>query len=398
MNKVNRSTHIHFNTSLACLNRLYDEFRKYPNDYHVIGSLLECDFGVCSHSKAHEGHSKLTWEEFMTEMPPEFADRIIHLNGAHYMPDAIGKLKPWPVSSGPQWSESINYGTMISSVYTGWILKNTPNFKFEVTSKQHMYTALCGRTKKHRIHALNALVNLGLQHNGIMTFGAVNEYIDNINTNRQLNESTTQKRTSVDGLQVNFWPYIKWDNLAVKETATQRMSFITPPPWYSNVLFDIVLESNPHCVFITEKTVKPLLYGLPFVVCGGKYHNRCLKELGFELYEEYFDIQQESKISYVETNNEGIPEQKFNFDSYEKMLKPLTDIPTRNSKSYSSIYRQCLPKILHNQNQVIKLAFNDDLMPDIVKENPEQFKRNLDMLHESRKIIRSHEYFRRFCP
>jgi len=76
--------------------------------------------------------------------------------------------------------------------------------------------------------------------------------------------------------------------------------FQNPGEKYINSLFDLVSETTPDCIFWTEKTWKPILYGKPFIIWGAKGINKRLKEYGFEIFEnvvnyDFDDIEDEDE-------------------------------------------------------------------------------------------------------
>jgi hypothetical protein len=68
---------------------------------------------------------------------------------------------------------------------------------------------------------------------------------------------------------------------------------IFPIETYNLARFQLVVESVtsiPDCRFITEKTMKPVFAGMPFVVFGLQYHLKHLRDLyGFKTYNELWD-------------------------------------------------------------------------------------------------------------
>jgi hypothetical protein len=67
------------------------------------------------------------------------------------------------------------------------------------------------------------------------------------------------------------------------------------PEWYNQTNFTLVPESGnkipdgPNDCFITEKTMKPIMYGHPFVVLGDTGTYQQLREWGFHTFPELFD-------------------------------------------------------------------------------------------------------------
>jgi len=68
------------------------------------------------------------------------------------------------------------------------------------------------------------------------------------------------------------------------------------PEWYNDTHFTLVAEcfqyimdGSEDCVFITEKTMKPIMYGHPFVLLGDPHSLKNLESWGFNTFSELFD-------------------------------------------------------------------------------------------------------------
>ena len=190
------------------------------------------------------------------------------------------------------------------------------------------------------------------------------------------------------------------------------------PEFYSECLFDIVVETNTVRCFFTEKTVRPLLYGKPFVVLGSQGQNSVLTKLGFETFPEYFDLSDDCNIKdydllpVVSTSKSMEPV----YNHYKKILQGLTDIAQTESpdlaerkQHYDMIRSQCMPKIIHNQSNLVKIMFDDDIIaPECWDIRPRDYTNtanrasNLDVNVRSvarvRRTLRNHPYFKQFVP
>jgi len=62
-----------------------------------------------------------------------------------------------------------------------------------------------------------------------------------------------------------------------------------PEELYFESLWDLVQESSDDTIFITEKTIKAILWQKPFIVYGAKGFHRALESLGFKLFDELID-------------------------------------------------------------------------------------------------------------
>lgn len=78
------------------------------------------------------------------------------------------------------------------------------------------------------------------------------------------------------------------------DTLEHNLVNTAPLGLYQKTVASIVTESeNQHyskcCMFFSEKTFKAMLFGHPILILGIQNQTHYLKELGFELFEDYFD-------------------------------------------------------------------------------------------------------------
>ena len=69
------------------------------------------------------------------------------------------------------------------------------------------------------------------------------------------------------------------------------------PSWYSQTQYSVVCETYQTCIFPTEKTFKPIMYGHPFIFFAGNGHLNYIKQCGFESYDCVFDESYDSANS-----------------------------------------------------------------------------------------------------
>tara|TARA_B110000503_G_scaffold97935_1_gene146830 strand:- start:989 stop:2110 length:1122 start_codon:yes stop_codon:yes gene_type:complete len=101
-------------------------------------------------------------------------------------------------------------------------------------------------------------------------------------------------------------------------------------------------DYNNTSLFYSEKTFKPMWYGLPTLIVGQKGANRYLKKLGFELYEEIFDYKFDT-IDHMPTRIQSIADQ-------------VSYINSNNSfNNWKPLVKE---KILYNRNVLEKNKFN----------------------------------------
>ena len=144
---------------------------------------------------------------------------------------------------------------------------------------------------------------------------------------------------------------------------------VGPKRYYSDkflnlsYLFNVVGETSEFedVFFITEKTYKNLLLGIPFICYGATKQNTILKEFGFKLYDEIFDY-----------TFDDFPKLEDRLDYIVNVLNDLKD------KNYNEIYSLIQEKIEFNKNRCYELFHRDPYVPKeiikYVKLNPKQFE------------------------
>ena len=75
------------------------------------------------------------------------------------------------------------------------------------------------------------------------------------------------------------------------ELVSDMHNFFTKKDIWLDTYFSIVSETsvNEYSTFITEKTVRPMIYYHPFIVWGNPNTLSYLRSIGFETFPEFFD-------------------------------------------------------------------------------------------------------------
>lgn len=120
----------------------------------------------------------------------------------------------------------------------------------------------------------------------------------------------------------------------------------------------VTQESNPHPGFFTEKTFKPIMLGLPFVVCSGACANTILKnEYGYEIFEEIIDYSFENDINV----------QQDSYWSHIKNVTKLVDELDRINKEGPGLFDNKIvqEKVRYNQDLFYKRTTTDRLLSKV---------------------------------
>jgi hypothetical protein len=153
--------------------------------------------------------------------------------------------------------------------------------------KPKMFDALLGRKKPHRDQAFEYLQTNNMMNSGVVTY--INDYRVRFNE-----QDTDQWRWQADGIadlgfqisdkdftvdRVNYYGY------------SMSISQIVPIDIYNETAYSLVCETNfdNQFVFITEKTIKPILARRLFITLGNQYHLAALRRLGFKTFDSIID-------------------------------------------------------------------------------------------------------------
>ena len=112
---------------------------------------------------------------------------------------------------------------------------------------------------------------------------------------------------------------------------SNQVECTSPKFWneiYNDVTVEIVCETNTttDTFFITEKTLRPIVYGRLFMVIGSPKFEAHLKELGFDIFDDILDKTYDDKSNYLRIDSmfrslEKFLSTDFNFQNILPRLK-----------------------------------------------------------------------------
>jgi len=180
----------------------------------------------------------------------------------------------------------------------------------------------------HRCFLIDKIAKYNLFDKGVVSWADINGFVKNM----QFDFEYFDKKTIID-----------LDNMA-----SHRGSYVIPKE-YNDVFFDFVTESTSNVIFITEKTIKPLIFKKPFAVLGYVGINQYLRELGFELYDEIIDY------SFDNIEDLNIKTEMF----AQEMIK------ISNLTNLNDVYKSLEEKINYNYNRCLELSKDMELPKEI---------------------------------
>ena len=122
------------------------------------------------------------------------------------------------------------------------------------------------------------------------------------------------------------------------------------PDCFKDSLFSVVTETYIHDLdFVTEKTWLPIYHKRPFIILGPEGVNQKLKNLGFEIFEEYFDYTFDNLSARTDIKVKMVVDQikKVQHLKFSKERKRLQD------------------KLEHNHNLLIQKVCSGEWLPNL---------------------------------
>ena len=175
-------------------------------------------------------------------------------------------------------------------------------------AKPLRFDALLGRKKPHRDLAYNFLTENNMLGQGVVTY--INDHRVNFDSNDSdkwvwqsegINDFEVRSKTidfTVD--RVDYYGY------------NMSLSQIIPIDIYNRTHYSLVCETNfnNEFVFLTEKTVKPILARRLFITLGNQYHLAALRRLGFKTFNGIIDESYDTVEDTVERHTAAMVQLK----------------------------------------------------------------------------------------
>lgn len=289
----------------------------------------------------------------------------------------------------PNWAEIVSWKTRFfhdAVTERHDLLKAAGSFMNQLSTDK-LIVCFMHRPKPHRMGLMQLLVEKDIWDDSEIRFLNHNQMWQDF-AERFMNQDL--EHTYMEELPLDF----------IKILISKASYFLAPfkyweypnlslDPCYNRGLFDIVAETHGHSNMITQKTCQPILWKKPFCLMGNANQNTLLKDMGFELFEEYFDYSAENK-NLTDYND---PED-FKLH-YSKLLKNIWDID-RSEKSYIQITSDVAEKTDHNLNIYMKILFDDSIIPSEIAEFKGDTYEN--QVLRSRSIVKADPYYQRYLP
>ena len=241
-----------------------------------------------------------------------------------------------------------NYINLTSSKYTTILDRNVsysiPNVD-ELDKKRTKYFLSLNRNsgRLHRPKLVLEIIKNNLFDKGLVSLLKSEEFerFANENGNELYKEFIADK-----------YPFVvDYDDA---ELVSDMHNFFTKKDMWMDAYFSVVSEtsaSDDWC-FITEKTVRPMIYYHPFIVWGNPGTLKRLKKLGFETFPEFFD----ESYDIITDNTKRL----------DCILENMQKLCNKSIDELHSIYLSIIPKLIKNQKLLVKFYNDDKLYKNLI--------------------------------
>lgn len=199
-----------------------------------------------------------------------------------------------------------------------------------------LYLNLNNKSRFHRCLMIDQLSNYNLLDYGINTW---NQTVEKCGTWDVLVHEDLH-------FEFKYWEekIINIDGYRIKEFGfvDEYTDIITEP----NCFMSLVGESSMYIPFVTEKTFRPILLKHPFLCYGAKNQNKEITKYGFELYDEIFDYDFDSK-DHINDRISGI----------------ISNLNNLKNQNYYELYEKIKQKLEYNKNIALEIRKNDKFNP-----------------------------------
>jgi hypothetical protein len=118
--------------------------------------------------------------------------------------------------------------------------------------------------------------------------------------------------------------------------------------YYPSFLIDIVAETftSGDSLYITEKTIRPMLLKKPFIIMGSKNFMIYLRQMGFKTFYEYWN-----------EDYDGFDDK----ERYQRILQVINAIAKKNKSNLEDMYNSMQDILEHNYNLLVTQSYNKDV-------------------------------------
>lgn len=193
------------------------------------------------------------------------------------------------------------------------------NYKFDYP-KNNVFCSTIGNVRPERDKVVDAILNNVEYKNYILRYSGENL------------RSPSNNLDVIKFTKGEFDPYT-----AIVSEYYHNVSQSLPIEIYNSSYLNLIVETDidwQDCFFITEKTVKSIITGIPFVIVSTPFFLKNLQQYGFRSYHTLWDESYDNEIDYNKRVEKIIQLlQTFNTFDWQKHVKQLQEIADHNLRN-----------------------------------------------------------------
>ena len=237
----------------------------------------------------------------------------------------------------------LKYESMTNNYEVNNVIERNIKYSLDVKPISHTRNKhfLCLNRNSNRLHRPRMILNLierGLFDKGLISLLRSTEFDDFCEVPENIEYKLKIKEK---------YPFVI-DYEDATEVANMHNYFTEKDMW-NDTYFSVVNETGVSggAIFITEKTIRPMIYFHPFIVYGNPNTLSELRKLGFETFPEFFDE------SYDTIENE--------VERLSMILNNVERVCNLSIEELHRLYNSVQGKLLHNRNLLTDFFINGSI-------------------------------------
>jgi hypothetical protein len=201
---------------------------------------------------------------------------------------------------------------------------------------KYLYINYNRKPREHRVKLVKLLIDLGLDHRGILTLGRPNPVYDK-DPNNQLYLSIGEREE--DYVHTGHWYHTGESEFGIPHDI---LSLHRIDLWQNHFLHIIGATEFNHWddIFVSETQFKPMIGLRPFVINGNARTYKWLRDNGFLTFERWFPNQDFDDVSDVHGN----------------IVRAVQYLSSLADKDIIAMYQDMLPSLDHNRHRFYEYA------------------------------------------
>lgn len=369
---------------------ILDNFEEHPHDFHILFTPEEAQI------QTSIGCDKSIWVEQIARIHENVLsdeNHPLHKNVLHVTPICdFNNIKQdvWKkerrhikFGGGLEWRQMLIHSSI------NYYAESDLNFR-KFLKPTRCFSFLAKKPRAHRIQILDRLIDHDLIDHGFITFASMPKDSESFMHNHYVlsDDILVKERKNIHD------HYHRLNKLDQKENYGYNLDLVDKNlvENYEKCAVDIVSETDVDYTVISEKCIRPLIYGKPFVVMGHR-HNYHLKEMGFELFTEFFDYDFENRLS---TNGNS------NFYSNTEVLDPLMcQIKDLCKQDPVYLIKSVQEKIEHNYSTLVRIVLDDntvEYLKDTFPEHNKHWGMIETRVNRAKDFLKKNNVFKKYVP